>query len=265
MASVFTRIRRRLDAMPLWMVAAIDAAVVAVFLFDVRIPDPFKFTDELIIGSVALGTGIYLWRRFFGPPGAMSAAARSKVAEIEMLFDESRRAAQAIPGAGGEVTRMGTLLAKVKIIEERLEQTEIVLSSPQYDLASAKAEVDRLAAAGAAASEPHTRANLDGALAEAMKHMENIRSIERTRDELSSAFERVYQLVRRIHSQIVALGLSQGTERDLALSVDELANTLAEYEREQKALAEAEKIADREIAEAERIARGQDRGRTETH
>ena len=110
MASVFSRIRRRLDAMPLWMVAAIDAAVVAVFLFDVRIPDPFKFTDEIVLGGAALATGIYLWKRFFGPPGALSATARRRVAEIEMLFEESREVAKAIPGAGGEIERMGTLL-----------------------------------------------------------------------------------------------------------------------------------------------------------
>ena len=150
----------------------------------------------------------------------------------------------------------------MKVIEGRLEQTEIVLSSPQYDLRDATAEVDRLAAAVAAASEPHTRANLDGALSEAMKHAENIRGIGRTRDELSSAFERIYQLVRRIHSQIVGLGLAQGTERDLSVSIDELEKTLAEYEREQVQLADAEKIVDREIAEAERIARS---GRTEIH
>ena len=72
-----------------------------------------------------------------------------------------------------------------------------------------------------------------------------------SRDELSAAFERIYQLVRRIHSHIVGVGLAQGTDRDVATSVDELAKTLGEYEKEQAALERAERIAEAEIAEVE--------------
>lgn len=265
MASVFSRIRRRLDATPLWAIGAVNAGVVAVFLFDVRIPDPFKFMDEIILGSVALGTAIYVWRRFFGPPGVISADARRKVAEIETLFEESRKAAETVPGAGGEVVRLGSLLEKVRVIEQRLEQAEIVLSSPQYDVRGASQEIDRLAAAVAAAPAGHTRTNLEGALSEAKKHIANIAGIEGTRDELSSAFERIYQLVRRIHSQIVGLGLAQGTERDLSVSIDELAKTLAEYEYEQEEQKRAEAIVDREIAEAEAKERARLAGRSEKH
>lgn len=239
--------------MPLWAVLAADAAIVGLWLVDFRIPDPFRYSDEIILGAVGVGTAVYVWRRFFGPPGAISAAARRRVAEIEILFEECRRAAASLPGAAGEVERLSSLLEKVRVIEERLEQTETVLLSPEYDLSRAAAEVDRLRAQRDSASGA-TRENLEGAVLEAQKHVENVKAIYGTRDELSAAFERIYQLVRRIHSQIVGAGLAHGQGSALSTSVDELASTLAEYEREQAVMARAEKIAEKEIAEAEEAA-----------
>ncbi|HVO29891.1 MAG TPA: hypothetical protein VMV18_04110, partial [bacterium] len=134
MASVFRSVRRRLDAMPLWGVIAIDAVVLGLWLIDFRIPDEIP-VDKVLLGGVFLASGVYAWRRYFGPPGALSAAARRKVAEIELLFDECRKASETIPGAAGEVARLAELLGKVQSIEQRLEQTETVLLSPQYDVA----------------------------------------------------------------------------------------------------------------------------------
>ncbi len=257
MKNALAAIRRRLDSMPLWGVLAADTALLAFWFADLRALDPLPWIDEIFIGTVVAGTSVYLWRRFFGPPSRLAAETRGRLSEIETLFAETRGAAEAIQGADGvsrEIARMASLLEQVRAIQVRIENIELVLQTPQYSEGTAASEVARLEASLAAAS-PAARANLEGALSEARKHVENIARIRATRDELIAAFERIFQLARRIHSQVLGIGLAQGSEADLAGSVDELAKTLGEYETERRRIAESEEIVERELAEARRKAR----------
>lgn len=257
MKSALSAIRRRLDAMPLWGVLVADAALLALWFADLRALDPLPYVDEIFVGAVVAGTSVYLWRRLFGPPSRLAAETRSRLSEIETLFAETRGAAGAITGADGvsrEIARMQSLLDQVRAIQVRIENTELVLQTPQYSEGTAAAEVTRLEASLAAAP-PAARANLEGALVEARKHVENIARIRATRDELTAAFERIFQLARRIHSQVLGIGLAQGSESELAGSVDELAKTLGEYETERRRIAESEQQVERELEEARRQAR----------
>ena len=54
---------------------------------------------------------------------------------------------------------------------------------------------------------------------------------------------------------MLGIGLAQGSEDELAGSVDELAKTLGEYETERRRIAESEEIVERELAEARRKSR----------
>lgn len=253
MKRFLTRVRRRLDAMPLWSVAAINAGVLALWLADFRIPDPLPYMDELFVTAVLAGTSLYLWNRWFGPPSALSAETRRRRAEIEQLFEDTR----AISGAtrvSAELARLEELVRRVATIQERIEQTEIVLQDPTYAPGTADAEIARLGKA-LAASTGGARENLAGALEEARRHRSNIQSIAARRDELVAALERIHQIFRRIHSQVVSVGLSEGNEAAVGESVEELARTLEEYESERRRLEEAEQIVDRELAETERRSR----------
>jgi hypothetical protein len=249
MATQIERLRHRVDAMSLWWVVAFNAAALGVWMADFRFPDPLP-VDRILLGGVFLGSAFYLWRRFFGPPTALCAVARRRLAEMELLFHESQDAAKQLPGLAADVTRLESLVQQVRQIEARIEQTEIVLLKDEYDGDAAAAEVARLEAAVKDAGEG-SRTNLEGALAEARKHAGNVAHIKATREELSAAFERIYQLVKRIHSQVAGIGLDQGGS-EFTSSVNDLASTIAEYEKEQDALAKAAVMADEEIAAAKR-------------
>jgi hypothetical protein len=253
MKAVLSSIRRRLDAMPVWAVLGINALILGLWMIDFQVPDEIPI-DKILIGVMFAGTSVYLWRRYFGAPSALAAESRRRLAEIETLFEESKKASASLAGAGGvqvEVERLGALLTRVRQIQKRIEQTELVLQSREYDEVAAKGEVTRLETAVAGASDA-TKANFSAALMEAQAHLANIQRIKSTRDELGAAFERFFQIFRRIHSQIIGMGLAQGTEGELTSSVDELAKALDEYERENVAMAHAEDLVDKELAEAKR-------------
>src|SRR4051812_11810172 len=104
--------------MPLWQIAAINGAILVAWMLDFRVPDEIPI-DKVIIGGLFLATGFYLWRRFFGPPGALAASLRRRIAEMETLYSESRSAAAQIPDSGDvaiEVGRLGDLLLKVRAL-----------------------------------------------------------------------------------------------------------------------------------------------------
>lgn len=243
-------IRRRLDAVPLWAVGLLDLGVLALWLVDFRVPDPIMGVDELLIGGVLIASGVYTWKRLFGPPSSLAAEKRRRLAEVELLHGEIAKSA-GVAGVAGDVARLDGLLDGIKKVEARIEQAEIVLATPQYSKAAAAAEVARLKSEVEKASDG-SRANLAAALMEAERHLENIDRVLLTRDELSSAFERIYQIVRRIHSQVIALGIAQGSRDDLASSVDELARTIDEYEKDRVQQERAEKMVDIEVEEERR-------------
>lgn len=247
MKSVISRIRRRLDTIPLWAVALGWVGVMGLWMIDIRSLDPLPFLDEIFFTVVTGATALYVWNRMFGPPTATSAESRRRLAEVESLYEDAKR----VPAAASEMVRLGTLLEKVRAIQGRIEQAEIVLASPQYSTASAAAEIARLEAELARASDA-AKANLEGALAEARKHAENVARIHGTRDTLKAAFERTYQIIRRIHSQVLALGLAQGGETELSGTVDELARALEEQEKDRVASVDAEALLERELEEARR-------------
>ena len=255
MKEFFWKVRRRLDAMPMWQIVALNVGVFAVWMLDFRIPDEIPI-DKIVIGGMFLGTGFYLWRRFFGPPSALSASLRRRISEMEALYSESRTAAAQISDSGEvamEIGRLGDLLAKVRVLSARVEQAEVVLQDARYSEDSAAKEVERLQKAVDAA-DAKTKPDLLAAFEEARAHQANVGKIRGTRDQLAAAFERFYQLFRRIHSQVLGLRLSQGNAADLVGSIDELAKALAELEaegqRKAAADAEADAIVDRELAAA---------------
>ncbi len=249
MKGTLSRIRKRLDAWPVWGVVLLNAGVLALWTVDLRAIDPLPFLDEIFVGGVMAGSAYYLWNRLFGPPTALAAESRRRLAEVETLFGECEAAARGSEIAGAEVARMSGLLDRVRAIEQRIEQAELVLGTPQYSVGAAEAEVARLERAHAEASDA-ARPHLAGALEEARRHRENIGRIRATRDELGAAFERIFQLVRRIHSQILGLGLTDGASAELASSVSELGATLDAYERDRKAAEEAAALVDRELEQA---------------
>lgn len=249
MKGALSSIRRRLDTFPLWGVVLLNVGLVAVWVGNLRIPDPIPVVDELILGGIVAASAVYTWRRIFGPPSALAAEKRRRLAEVGILHDEIVKAAETA-GVSGEVSRIRALLDGIKKIQARIEQIEVVLASPQYSRPSAEAEVARLQAevdrtVGAA------KANLAAALMEAQEHVQNIDRVRSTRDELSAAFERTFQIVRRIHSQVIGIGLAQGTKSDLTSSVDELARTVYEWEAERKEQERAERMVEEEL-EADR-------------
>ena len=249
MRKALASIRRRLDAVPLWAVGLLNLGVVAAWFVDFRFIDPLPFLDEIAITGVLAASALYTWRRAFGPPTALAAEKRRRLAEVELLYEEIRKAAGAA-GVGSDVERLAELLEGIRKVEARIEQAELVLATPQYSVPAAAAEVARLKAeAGSAVGA--AKADLEAALTEAERHADNIARVRGTRDELSAAFERVFQIVRRIHSQVIGLGLSQGTRDDVASSVDELAKTIDEYERDRRSLEDAERLVDQEL-EADR-------------
>ncbi len=233
--------------MPLWAIALGNAAVLALWMVDIRSLDPLPWIDEIVIGAMLGSTTIYLWNRFFGPPTAASADSRRRLAEVESLYEDTKR----VPAAAAEISRLGALLEKVRAIQARIEQAEVVLATPQYSTEAAATEIARLEA-GIAKASAAAKENLEGALAEAKKHAENVARIRVTRDALVAAFERIYQIVRRIHSQVLALGLSQGGDTELSGSVDDLARALEEQEKDRAATASAEQLLEKELEEARR-------------
>ena len=247
MKGALASIRRRLDTFPLWGIALLDLGILAFWLADFRIPEPIMGVDEVLISGVLLASGIYTWRRMFGPPSALAAEKRRRLAEVEVLHGEIKNAA-GTAGVAADVSRLDGLLDGIRTVEARIEQAELVLATPQYSKEAALAEVARLRSEVEKAGDS-SRANLAAALMEAERHVENIDAVRATRDELSSAFERIYQIVRRIHSQVIGIGLSQGTRDDLATSVDELARTIDEYEKERFQQERAERIVDAELEE----------------
>lgn len=245
MKGALARIRRRLDAIPLWAVGLLDLGILAVWLADFRVPDPLPALDELLIGGVLLATGIYTWRRLYGPPSSLAAEKRRRLAEVEILHGEIRSSAGAA-GIAGDVARLDDLLDGIKKVEERIEQAELVLATPQYSVMAAKADIARLQSELEKATDA-SRANLGAALMEAERHLENIERVRATRDELASAFERIFQIVRRIHSQVIGQGIAQDSRDDLASSVEELARTIDEYEKDRAQQERAEKMVDIEL------------------
>lgn len=237
--------------MPLWAIALGNLTVLGVWMIDIRTLDPLPYVDEVVIGAMLAGTSLYLWNRYFGPPTPIAADSRRRLAEVEGLYQDTKRAAGSLPAAASEIARLGALLEKVRAIEARIEQTEIVLASPQYSTTAAAAEIARLESEVAKAPAA-ARENLEGALAEAKKHAGNIAHIRATGASLSAAFERIYQIIRRIHSQVLAFGLAQGGETELAGSVDELQKALEEQERERQAAVSAESLLEKELEEARR-------------
>jgi hypothetical protein len=250
MKAALSSIRRRLDAVPLWAVGLLDLGILALWLVDFRLPDPILGLDEIVIGGVLLATGVYTWKRVFGPPSSLAAEKRRRLAEVEILHDEIRKSA-GVAGVAGDVARLGGLIDGIKKVEARIEQAELVLALPQYSKEAAASEVTRLKSEVEKASDV-SRGNLAAALMEAERHVENIDHVRMTRDELSSAFERIYQIVRRIHSQVIGLGIAQGSRDDLASSVDELARTVDEYEKDRIQQERAEKMVDVEVEEERR-------------
>ena len=247
MKGALASIRRRLDSFPLWGVALLDLGLLAFWLVDFRVPDPIFGLDEILIGGVLAATGVYTWRRMFGPPSSLAAEKRRRLAEVETLHGEIKNAA-GTAGVAADVSRLDGLLEGIRKVEARIEQAELVLATPQYSKEAALAEVTRLKAEVEKAGDS-ARSNLAAALMEAERHVENIDAVRATRDELSSAFERIYQIVRRIHSQVIGLGLSQGSRNDLSVSVDDLARTIDEYEKERVQQERAERIVDQELEE----------------
>lgn len=250
MKDALASIRRRLDSFPLWGVGLINLGVLAVFLADYRLPDPLPGIDEVLITGLLIASGIYTWKRLFGPPSALAAEKRRRLAEVEILHAEIKQSA-GVAGVAADVARLGELLDGIKKVEARIEQAELVLSTPQYSKEAAESEVTRLKAEVEKASDT-SRANLAAALMEAERHLENINGVRKTRDELSSAFERIYQITRRIHSQVIGLGIAQGSRDDLASSVDELAATIDEYEKDRVSMERAERLVDAELEEEQR-------------
>lgn len=249
MKQALSSIRRRLDTIPLWAVALLDIGVLAFWLGDLRVPDPVPAVDELVVGGILIASAVYTWRRMFGAPSALAAEKRRRLAEVEVLHDETVKAAAAA-GVSGEVSRIRSLLEGIRRIEARIEQTEVVLATPQYSKSAAEAEVTRLQAEVERA-EGGAKANLAAALMEAQQHVQNIDRVRATRDELSAAFERSFQIVRRIHSQVIGIGLAQGSKSDLTSSVDELARTVDEWETERARQERAERMVEEEL-EADR-------------
>lgn len=252
MKGAFASVRRRLDAFPLWAIGLLDLGVLAFWLADFRVPDPIPALDELLVGGILLGSAVYTWNRIFGPPTSLAAEKRRRLAEVEVLHEETKRAAGAA-GAVADVSRLEPLIDGIRRIEARIEQAELVLATPQYSLTDAEAEVVRLKGEVEKASVA-ARANLAAALMEAERHVQNIAAVRSTRDELASAFERIYQIVRRIHSQVIGLGIRQGSREDLASSVEELARTIDEYERERARQERAEAMVEAELEQDRRKA-----------
>ena len=250
MKGALASIRRRLDSFPLWGVGLVNLGVLAFWLADFRLPDPLPGIDEVLVTGVLVASGVYTWKRMFGPPSSLAAEKRRRLAEVEILHDEIKKSA-GVAGVAGDVARLGELLAGIQKVEARIEQAELVLATPQYAKEAAEAEVARLKVEVGKASDT-ARANLAAALMEAERHVENIDGVRKTRDELSSAFERIYQITRRIHSQVIGLGIAQGSRDDLASSVDELAATIDEYEKDRASLEKAEKLVDAELEEERR-------------
>ena len=250
MTKALASIRRRLDAVPLWAVGLLNLGILAVWMADWRLPDPLPGIDEVLVTGILVASAVYTWRRLFGPPSSLAAEARRRLAEVEILHDEIVKAAAAA-GVAGEVSRIKALLEGIRKIEGRIEQAEIVLASPQYARAAAEAEVRRLDAEVARATDG-AKANLAAAHMEAQRHLENIDQVRATRDELSAAFERTFQIIRRIHSQVIGIGLSRGSKDDLSSSVDELAKTIDDMEKERLQQERAEKQVDAEL-EADRL------------
>jgi len=250
MKGALASIRRRLDSFPLWGVGLINLGVLAFWLADFRVPDPLPGIDEVLIGGIVIASSIYTWRRLFGPPSSLAAEKRRRLAEVEILHDEIKKSA-GVAGVAGDVARLGELLDGIRKVELRIEQAELVLATPQYSKEAAEAEVARLTGEVERSSDT-AKANLAAALMEAERHVENIVAVRKTRDELSSAFERIYQITRRIHSQVIGLGIAQGSRDDLASSVDELAATIDEYEKDRISMERAEKMVDAELEEERR-------------
>ena len=116
MKGALSSIRRRLDSFPLWAVGLIDLGILAFWLADFRIPDPIMGLDELLIGGVLLGTGIYTWNRLFGPPSSLAADKRRRLAEVSILHDEIKKSA-GVAGVAGDVTRLDGLLEGIRKVQ----------------------------------------------------------------------------------------------------------------------------------------------------